>query len=82
MSFCDPSKKEGEKFLGVIIAKAYGLISAVDAINRKGLNPGGEIESYVIDPDEISYYMMGVIKDNLYRLIDCDELNSLGFRDE
>jgi len=58
MSFCgqatfvsseagDPDMPAGEHFLGVIITKAYGPADAMCKTQELGINPGGEIQSFV-----------------------------------
>lgn len=53
MSFCDPAKPKGSQFLGVIIMRSPGIAHAIDRSHRMGINPGGEIFSYVTDPSDI-----------------------------
>lgn len=53
MSFCDTDKPSGEQFLGVIITKTLGIAHAVQKTHALGINPGGQILSYEIDPNEI-----------------------------
>lgn len=43
MSFVDPDRPAGMKFLGVIITKARGLMTAVENTYQRGINPGGEV---------------------------------------
>lgn len=62
LSFCDPSKPKGKKFIGVAIVEAHSIIHAMELAHDLGINPGGEIFSYVVDdiPD-------GILNRLLYR---------------
>lgn len=40
-------------FLGVLILEAFGFTDALDRSRKMGLNPGGEVRGYDIDPTEI-----------------------------
>lgn len=47
MSFSDPDMPAGERFIGVIITKAYGLTDAMFKTHELHINPGGEIQSMI-----------------------------------
>jgi hypothetical protein len=51
MSFCDPARPEGSKFLGALIVRADDESEAVRRSWMLDLNPGGEIELFAI-PDQ------------------------------
>jgi hypothetical protein len=42
LSFCDPTKPEGQQFLGACIVQARGFFTATLQAHRLGCNPGGE----------------------------------------
>lgn len=46
MSFSNPDMPAGDRFLGIIITKAYGLVDAMCKTHELGINPGGEIQSH------------------------------------
>jgi hypothetical protein len=43
LSFVDPEKPEGERFLGVAVVHAYDARGAVIVSHLEGCNPGGEV---------------------------------------
>ena len=43
MSFVDPKKEKGDRFIGVIIIKAFGKTDAMWKSWDIGINPGGSI---------------------------------------
>lgn len=43
LSFCDPDKPEGSKFLGVIIVDGIDIVDAHCMTHFLGINPGGEV---------------------------------------
>jgi hypothetical protein len=73
MSFCDPNKPKGQQFLGVIITQSLGLTHAIKETHERGINPGGEIQSYIFPP--------GLLVDVKYlnRLMQKEELEAAGF---
>ena len=73
MSFCDPFKPKGQQFLGVIITQSLGLTHAMRKTHELGINPGGEIQSYILPP--------GTLLDAKYldRLMQKEELEAAGF---
>lgn len=52
LSFVDPHKPEGERFLGVIITMAGGISEATQKLWDMGINPGGEVKAYPYPDDE------------------------------
>lgn len=60
LSFCDPDKPEGERFLGAAIINVendvedddLGFLAAVHRAHRLGLNPGGEVAGVTLDEAE------------------------------
>jgi ABC-type proline/glycine betaine transport system ATPase subunit len=53
LSFCDPDKPEGERFLGAAIVEATDLREALKVTWRLKINPGGEVLSVEI-PDDVT----------------------------
>jgi hypothetical protein len=51
MSFCDPSKPEGQQFTGVALVEADSLPEAITMAWATGCNPGGEIQSAEVPLD-------------------------------
>lgn len=51
LSFCDPGKPKGEKFLGVAIVQANGFALAITETHLRGINPGGEVAFQEIPPE-------------------------------
>lgn len=45
LSFVDPEKPDGARFLGVAIVEGYGVASAAIRAHELGLNPGGEVKA-------------------------------------
>jgi hypothetical protein len=45
LSFCDPSRPEGSRFLGVAIVQAPTFAAAITRSHVTGVNPGGEVAS-------------------------------------
>ncbi|MGH9060338.1 MAG: hypothetical protein ACRDZY_12610 [Acidimicrobiales bacterium] len=43
LSFAEESAPKGRGFLGAIVLRAPGFITAVDQANLLGINPGGEV---------------------------------------
>lgn len=73
MSFCDPDKKPGERFLGVIIVR--GITNIVDAAAHAwdlGINPGGEVQGHAIDGSLVK-------PEHFDRLLSADELREAGY---
>jgi hypothetical protein len=47
-SFCDPGRPRGKQFVGALVVKASGYISAIEGTHLLGLNPGGEVSGLEI----------------------------------
>jgi len=73
MSFSDPDMPEGERFIGVIITKAYGPADAMSKAHELGINPGGEIQSFCCSLEMGGRY--GSNTDRLIREAELKELN-------
>lgn len=43
LSFTDDTRPEGDQFIGGLLLKAHGMISAVQYSHLLGLNPGGAV---------------------------------------
>jgi hypothetical protein len=52
LSFVDPDRPKGERFLGVCVVEAPDLRSAIRAAWKAKCNPGGEVGSWEIEPSE------------------------------
>lgn len=74
MSFCDTDKPKGQQFLGVVIMWSPGLAHAIDRSWKLGINPGGEVMSYVTDPSNIK-------AEHFNRLLSKQELVAAGYCD-
>lgn len=48
LSFCDPNKPEGERFLGCILIDATDFTDAIRACWQLAINPGGEVQGIVM----------------------------------
>jgi hypothetical protein len=73
LSFVDPDKPSGERFLGATIVAASNISSAADEAWRVGINPGGEVSGFPITTDNASFR-----KEWVNRLIGTKELNEAG----
>lgn len=51
MSFVDPSRPEGDRFLGVAMVQAESFDMAHALTHTFGINPGGELQSYELEED-------------------------------
>lgn len=51
LSFVDPARPEGDRFVGVAIVRASNIVTAAMEAHRLGCNPGGELAGIEI-PDE------------------------------
>ena len=65
LSFVHPDKPEDQRFAGVIITKALGLIHAIEHINLLGINPHGEILCYEIEEVKPEYLDKVLYEDDL-----------------
>jgi hypothetical protein len=52
LSFCDPTRPKGSRFLGVAMVGALDFEDGVEEAWRFGCNPGGEIQAEWITPQE------------------------------
>lgn len=52
LSFCDPHRPKGSRFLGVAIVPGAEVITAARVAWALGCNPGGEVEGRAIPPDK------------------------------
>jgi hypothetical protein len=48
LSFCDPDRPAGTKFLGVCCVEGWDILSAVTRAHELGCNPGGEVAAWKI----------------------------------
>jgi len=44
LSFCDPEKPAGQRFVGVTLVRGSAFLQAVQEAHRLGINPGGEVK--------------------------------------
>ena len=49
MSFCDPDKPKGQRFIGVVVVEAPGFAHAHQKTWALGVNPGGEVQGAQIE---------------------------------
>lgn len=75
LSFCDPTKPEGEQFLGAAIVRAENLGDALTKSWKKGCNPGGEVAGVMIEctPEDL-------VEGDFERLIQHDEMERRGWK--
>lgn len=50
MSFVDPDRPEGERFVGACIVRAPGPVTAVIEAHAQKCNPGGQVRSLPFPP--------------------------------
>jgi len=48
LSFCDPDRREGDKFLGGCIVVAATMPDAIREAWSRGCNPGGEVFGHAV----------------------------------
>lgn len=53
LSFVDPSRPKGDKFIGGCYVQAVGEIFAVSEAWRLGINPGGEVGILLVPPEHV-----------------------------
>ena len=53
LSFVDPDRPDGQRFLGVAIVEGYGIGSASRHARELGANPGGEVHADQLTGDAI-----------------------------
>lgn len=70
LSFCDPGKPKGSQFLGIVVTRALGFVSALEKARELGVNPGGECRGYVTD-------MKGLTEAHFDRLLSKAELDAI-----
>jgi hypothetical protein len=51
LSFVDPHRPEGTRFLGVALVEAETMADALRRAWSSGCNPGGEVEAYELPLD-------------------------------
>jgi hypothetical protein len=74
LSFCDPDRPEGQRFLGVSIVPGFDIVTAASAARVLGCNPGGEVAGIEI-PAENSVRIPGRYVGRLMSRAECDELD-------
>lgn len=50
LSFTDPSRPAGSRFLGVAIVEAIGSLAAITTTHVLGINPGGQVAAWGPSP--------------------------------
>lgn len=81
LSFCDTKKNEGNKFLGGIICKAFGVTDALNKTHELGINPGGQVFMYILSFDAGTPYTIRQkrhIDQSRDKLLSRDYLETLG----
>jgi len=61
LSFVDPEKPKGTRFLGVVILQAKGILDATTTAHRLSINPGGEVLSSPLQfapPERFRYRLL------------------------
>jgi hypothetical protein len=62
LSFVDPDRPEGQRFLGACWVKAQGPATAIQTAHEHGCNPGGQVKFLQLrwqsDPPEESAYKL------------------------
>lgn len=53
LSFVDPNRPDGQRFLGVAIVEGYGVASASRRAHELAVNPGGEVRAEPLVGDAI-----------------------------
>ncbi len=71
LSFCDSSKPEGQRFLGVAIVSAGSLPEAVTEAWKARINPGGSVRGFALPRDRVADHWVG-------RLLSEDEAVAAG----
>jgi hypothetical protein len=51
LSFVDPERPRGQRFLGGALVEAYTIGDAIRACWQMGINPGGEVMSFAVPPE-------------------------------
>lgn len=71
LSFADGAKPKGFTFLGVVIVEAFGFVDAIQKSHDLGINPGGEIQGFLVPADSHPVALHN-------RLLQRDELEDIG----
>lgn len=58
LSFCDPGRPQGNRFLGCAIVASTDMTHAIITAHRLGINPGGEVVGAPV-PDDVMVYVQG-----------------------
>jgi hypothetical protein len=74
MSFCEPSKPRGTKFLGALIIKAENEIDLITRSWLLKLNPGGEIKFFKIPEKYVSRIPPEWVETRLITREECEAL--------
>lgn len=74
LSFCDPDKPEGTRFLGVSIVEAMDFLNAVRIARAHGCNPGGECQGTEITGFKVK-------EEYMYRLLTKKEADDVILED-
>lgn len=73
LSFCDPNRPEGQRFLGVSIVLASNFIAALKVAHALGVNPGGAVQGFeMLDPVKIDRKWM----ERLLTRAECEALDA------
>ena len=72
LSFVDPQKPDGQRFLGVAIVEGYGVASAAIRARELGVNPGGDVKAVELTGDGIP------APEFRNRLLDINEVSRTG----
>lgn len=71
LSFIDPDRPQGRRFLGVAVVRAEGPLSATNKAHDLGINPGGEV-AIIRLPDDYK-----VIPEYVHRLLRVEEATQM-----
>jgi hypothetical protein len=74
VSFCDPDKPQGQKFLGACLVEGDTLVEAIEEARRLGINPGGEALGVVGDPETVKI-IPDHWKNRLLTKAECDKMD-------
>ncbi len=72
LSFCDPSRPEGEQFIGACIVDGMDEVGAIRTSWEEGCNPGGEVLIVEIQ-DEDRLNQSGMARFKLLSLLEIDQ---------
>lgn len=80
MSFKDPGRPRGQRFLGVCVVRAEDLPGALRTSWLMKCNPGGEVATWVIPVDRLPPDQKLVFEEMpKFRLLSLAELVNLGY---